>query len=78
MLVMHEARGGGLRAGVWGAGNQRGGYGGLSERGDVSVCVCGAAGPGGMSGWNGDTGMRHGVTRSGQWAVGCRWGMGGH
>ena len=78
MLVMHEARGGGLRAGMWGTGNQRGGYGGPSERGDASVHVCGAAGLGGVSGWNGDIGMRHGVTQSGQWAMGCRLGMGGH
>ena len=40
-LVMREARGGGLRAGVWGVGHQRVGCGEPSEHGDASVHVWG-------------------------------------
>ena len=39
VLVMHEARGGRPRAGVWGVGHQRVGCGGPSKHGDMSVCV---------------------------------------
>ena len=72
------ACGGGLRAGVWGAGHQRVGCGRLSEHSDLLVHI---RGWGGASGLHGDMDTECAspqATLSGLWIVGCGWSVGGH